>query len=39
MNINYLDARRQQLEDLATGVGWSTDKTLARYFSPSRKTI
>ena len=39
MNTNYLDAQRQQLEDLATGVGWSTDKTLARYFSTSRKTI
>ena len=39
MNTNYLDAQRQQLEDLATGVGWSTDKTLARYFTTSRKTI
>ena len=27
------------LKDLSAGVGWSTDKTLARYFSTSRKTI
>ena len=27
------------LKDLSAGLGYSTDKTLARYFSTSRKTI
>ena len=27
------------LEDVAAGVGWSSDKTLARYFSVTRQRI
>ena len=33
------ERERQQLEDVATGIGWSTDKTLARYFSTTMKTV
>ena len=33
------ERERQQLEDVAAGIGWSTDKTLARYFSTTRKTV
>ena len=29
----------QQIQDLTAGLGWSSDKTLARYFNTSRKTI
>jgi predicted DNA-binding transcriptional regulator AlpA len=29
----------QQIQDLTDGLGWSSDKTLARYFNTSRKTI
>ena len=29
----------QQVQDLTDGLGWSSDKTLARYFNTSRKTI
>lgn len=29
----------QLLKDVDDGLGWSSDKTLARYYSTSRKTI
>jgi len=29
----------QLLKDVEDGVGWSSDKTLARYYTTSRKTI
>ena len=33
------DFQSRELQDLSSGLGYSTDKTLARYFSTSRKTI
>ena len=30
---------QQQLEDLLKGIGWSSDRVLARYFSVTRQTI
>ena len=36
---NTQEIDRQQIQDLTDGLGWSSDKTLARYFNTSRKTI
>ena len=33
------DRQNSQLEDLHRGIGWSSDKTLARYFDTSRQRI
>ena len=33
------DKQNSQLEDLHRGIGWSSDKTLARYFDTSRQRI
>lgn len=30
---------RQQIQDLSDGVGYSSDKILARYYNTTRKTI
>ena len=34
-----IEIERQQIQDLSDGVGYSSDKTLARYFNTTRKTI
>lgn len=33
------EVERQQLQDLSDGVGYSSDKILARYYNTTRKTI
>jgi hypothetical protein len=37
--LNQQVRETQQIQDLTDGRGWSSDKTLARYFNTSRKTI
>jgi len=33
------EVERQQIQDLSDGVGYSSDKILARYYNTTRKTI
>lgn len=33
------EIERQQIQDLSDGIGYSSDKTLARYYNTTRKTI
>ena len=33
------EIERQQIQDLSDGIGYSSDKILARYYNTTRKTI
>jgi predicted DNA-binding transcriptional regulator AlpA len=36
---NAQEQDKQQIQDIADGLGFSSDKILARYFNTTRKTI